>query len=377
MKKGFLFAFGIFVISLIFISSCSTKENREITYKIAVACPLTGDIAPLGQGIKRGAILAFTEITNEYTNVKLELVFFDDRGNEGEAVNVAEKIASDSKIIGVVGHLNSGCSIPASKVYNKKNLTMITPASTNPKLTLQGYRNVFRICPTDAQQGPVAAKVALSRGYSNVYIIDDKTEYGQGLADEFEKEFSKLGGKVLGRDSINVGARNFKALLTKIKSFNPDAIFFGGVYVEGSLLTKQADEVGLKVPFIGGDGLKTDEYIKLAGDSSEGDIITFIGEPLDENSVFYKKYKSIFKDELIQPFDLNSYIATKIIFSSLTNSLAIKGNFSRDYANEYIRKTSFDFIYPVKFDEKGDNLDAVFTVYIVKDGRFNILEIVK
>lgn len=377
MKKVSLFTFIFLVTSLFFISGCSSEKSEKDVYRIAVAAPLTGDIATLGQGIKRGAILAFSEITNEYTNVKLELVFFDDRANEGEAVNVAEKIASDEKIIGVVGHLNSGCSIPASKVYNRKNLTMITPASTNPKLTLQGFDNVFRICPTDSQQGPVAAKVALSRGYSNIYIVDDKTEYGQGLADEFEKEFRKLGGKVLGRESITVGSRNFKALLTKIKSFNPDAIFLGGVYVEGALLTKQADEVGLKVPIIGGDGLKTEEYINLAGSSAEGDIVTYIGEPIDENNPFYKKYKSMFPNDDLQPFDLNSYLSTKIIFSALTNSLMVKGSFSREYANKYIKSTTFNLLYPVKFDNRGDNINSVFTVYTVKGGKFVVLEVIK
>lgn len=366
----------IFVIVLSILVGCG-KSGSDV-YKIAVAAPLTGDIATLGQGIKRGVILAFTEITNSYTNIKLELAFFDDRANEGEAVNVAEKIASDSRIIGVVGHLNSGCSIPASTVYNRKNLPMITPASTNPKLTLQGYKNVFRVCPTDAQQGPIAARFLIKNKITKVYIIDDKTEYGQGLADEFEKEFKKLGGNVLGRDSITVGSRNFKALLTKIKQLNPQAIFFGGVYVEGSLLTKQADEVGLYVPFVGGDGLKTDDYIKVAEKSSEGDIITFIGSPIDEQNEFYKKYKSMFPKDEIGPFDFNSYIGAKILFSALTNSIAVKGDYDRNVAIEFIKNTEFkDPLFLVKFDEKGDNINSTFTIYKVENGKFVVVDVIK
>ena len=369
------------VIFSFFVFSCGkgseSGEGRDV-YKIAVAAPLTGDIATLGQGIKRGVILAYSEITNIYTNVTIKLEFFDDRANEGEAVNIAEKIASDDRVIGVVGHLNSGCSIPASSVYKRKNLTMITPASTNPKLTLQGFDNVFRVCPTDAQQGPIAARFVFKKGLKRVYIIDDKTEYGQGLADEFEKEFKKLGGVILGRDSISVGARNFKALLTKIKQSNPDFVFFGGVYVEGALLTKQADEVGLDVPFVGGDGLKTDDYIKIAGVSANGDIVTFIGMPIDEKSEFYKKYKLLFPSDEVGPFDFNSYVATKILFITLTNLLEKNGKYDRNEANNLMKKIEFrDPYFVVKFDEKGDNVNSIFTVYTVKNGVFEVVEIVK
>lgn len=376
MKRSIFVVLSVLLVGLFFFYGCGQVEKGEV-YKIAVAAPLTGDIATLGQGIKRGVILAYIEMTNSFTNAKIVLEFFDDRANEGEAVNVAEKISSDPRIIGVVGHLNSGCSIPASTVYAKRNLTMITPASTNPKLTLQGLNNVFRVCPTDAQQGPIAAKFLAKKGIKKVYIIDDKTEYGQGLADEFEKEFKKMGGVVLGRDSITVGSRNFKALLTKIKQFNPEAIFFGGVYVEGSLLTKQADEVGLNVPFVGGDGLKTDDYIKIAGASSEGDIITFIGSPIEETSEFYKKYKSVFPKDEIGPFDFNSYVAAKVIFITLTNLLSTS-EFSREKANEFIRNTEFkDSLFNVKFDSKGDNLNSEFTIYTVKDGKFKVVDIIR
>ncbi|MFN4245624.1 MAG: branched-chain amino acid ABC transporter substrate-binding protein [Brevinematia bacterium] len=368
----------LIIFSVFFIVSCGSDGNHSGDYKIAVAAPLTGDIATLGQGIKRGVILAYTEFTNVYTNVGVRLEFFDDRGNEGEAVNVAEKIASDDKMIGVVGHLNSGCSIPASSVYNRKGLPMITPASTNPKLTLQGFNNVFRICPTDAQQGPIAARFLFGKNIKKVYVIDDKTEYGQGLADEFEKEFRRLGGVILGRDSISVGARNFKALLTKVKQSNPEAVFFGGVYVEGALLTKQADEVGLNVPFVGGDGLKTEDYIKIAGKSSEGDFITFIGVPIDKDSEFFKKYKSLFPSDEIGPFDFNSYIAAKILLTVFTNLLDKNGKYDRSVANNVIKDTRFqDYYFDVKFDDKGDNLNSAFTIYTVENGSFKVVEIIR
>lgn len=378
MKKilvvfGILFTVGVFGV---FISGCSSESSK--VYKLALAAPLTGDIAPLGQGMKRGVILAYTEFTNTYTNVKVELAFFDDRATESEAVNVAEKIASDPRVIGVVGHLNSGCSIPASSVYNRRNLPMITPASTNPKLTLQGFSNVFRICPTDAQQGPIAARFLIKRNITRVFVLDDKTEYGQGLADEFSKEFKKLGGTIWGRDSIRVGDKDFKAILTKIKSFNPQAVFFGGVYSEGALLTKQADEVGLNVPFVGGDGLKTDKYVELAGTTCEGDIVTFIGAPITENDEFYKKYKKMFPNDSIEPFDLFSYEAARILLSALTNSLDENGDFSREKAIDYIAKTEFQGISSkIKFDEKGDNLNAIFTIYTVSNGKFVVVDIVK
>ncbi len=371
---------GLLFVGLSFyFYGCSVQDDQK-KFKIAVASPLTGDIAPLGQGIKRGVILAYIEITNKYPEVNVDLAYFDDRATESEAVNVAQKIVADTSIIGVVGHLNSGCSIPASRVYNSKNILMITPASTNPKLTLQGYKNVFRLCPTDSQQGPVAARFLIKRGIKSVSVIDDKTEYGQGLAEEFRKEFEKLGGKVLSYDSIAVGTRDFKSLLTKVKSLNPQAIYFGGVYVEGSLLTKQADEVGLTVPFVGGDGLFTQNYINVAGNSSEGDIVTFIGEPIDETHPFYKKYRETFPKEEIEPFDYYSYEAAKIIFAAYLYSLSnsTSGGFDRELAIEYVAKNEHQGLSSkFKFDEKGDNLNTTFTIYQISDGRFKILEIVK
>jgi branched-chain amino acid transport system substrate-binding protein len=189
---------------------------------------LTGDIAAMGQGMKNGATLAIEEANQTSQEIKFELLALDDRADPKEAVNIANQIISDKDVYGVVGHLNSGCSIPASSVYNKYNLVMISPASTNPKLTLQGFTNIFRTCTTDDVQGSFAADFIYKKKMEKVAIIHDKTPYGQGLAEEFQKTFKNLGGKITCFEGISLGDRDFKALLIKVKNMHPQMIYFGG-----------------------------------------------------------------------------------------------------------------------------------------------------
>lgn len=182
--------FLLLIFTGISLNGCGMKKEagEGKLVRIALVCPLTGDIAAMGQGMKNAATLAIEEANeNKVLNdVRFELLALDDRGDPKEAVNAAYQITSDKAVYGVVGHLNSGCSIPASLVYNRHNIIMISPASTNPKLTLQGFKNVFRICATDDVQGSFAAKfICKNSAIVQVAIIHDKTPYGQGLAEEF------------------------------------------------------------------------------------------------------------------------------------------------------------------------------------------------
>ena len=179
-----------------------------------------------------------------------------------------------------MGHLNSGVSIPASKVYADKKIVMISPASTNPALTQQGLTNVFRVCTTDAVQGPAAADYATKLlGFKTAYVVDDSTPYGEGLADEFAKQFAANGGKVLGTEKTSDKDTDFNALVTKIKATNPDVIYYGGIYNAGALLAKQAKDGGIKAPLMGGDGLYDAEFIKLAGAAQRRGRLRHLGRP--------------------------------------------------------------------------------------------------
>lgn len=361
---------------------CNSKEK---TFRIALAVPLTGDIAAMGQGMKRGAELAVAKINAEgIFKHKIELRAFDDRADPKEAVNVANQIVSDPNIVAVIGHLNSGCSIPAAQVYAKKNLLMITPAATNPKLTLQQLepswkweRNVFRVTTTDDVQGEFAADFLRTKlKLRTVAIIHDKTPYGQGLAEEFKKGFEKKGGIVHSFDGISLGEKDFKALLTKIKQSKPEALYFGGIYNEGGLIVKQARELGLKSLFVSGDALQTPEFFKVAGAAAEGSYITNVGVPPERIAsakifieVFHKNYPGVD----IQPYDHYTYEATKIALLALQKAGIQEGSDRVDKRKmlAFMRTLKYEGVLGrTEFDEKGDTKNKAITVYLVKNGKF-------
>ncbi len=360
----------ILAMSLITFTGCGKEEKKII--KISLACPLTGDVAAMGQGMKRATEIAIEEAnsSNKFHGIKLELAAFDDRADPKEAVNIANQIVSDSKIYGVVGHLNSGCSIPASQVYAKHNLLMISPASTNPKLTAQGLKNVFRICTTDDVQGSFAANYIIDKLKLNyVSVIHDKTAYGQGIAEEFKKQFEARKYKVLSFDGINLGDKDFKALLTRIKNIAPQLIYFGGMYTEGGLISKQANELGLNIPIFSGDGIFTPEYIKIGGKTTEGDYASMIGSPaekLPEAKEFIEKYKAKYPDVDMQPYDPYTYEAACIIIDAIE-----KTNMDKTKMSDYVSNLKYSGVIGItSFDKKGDTLNKTISIYKVKDGQF-------
>lgn len=355
-------------------AGCSKKGGGGKAVRIGLIVPLTGDIAAMGQGMHNGATLA-VEHANARADVKakgirFELVPVDDRADPKEAVNGANKLISDPRIAGVVGHLNSGCSIPASKVYARKNLIMISPASTNPKLTLQGYKNVFRVCTTDNVQGGFAAEYLFQkRGFTRVAVMHDKTPYGQGLAEEFRNHFIKLGGTALTFEGINFGDKDFNAVLTKIKVRKPEAIYFGGMYSEGGLITKQAKNLGMNIPLVGGDGIFSPEYFKIAGTEADGDIATMIGAPPEKIAsakTFVANYRKRFPGVDFQPYDAYTYDAASIIIDAV-----MQVGTDRSAIVDYVKKIKFNgVIGETQFDKNGDTTNKAITVYIARGGQF-------
>lgn len=370
--------FYILVIPVVmFISGCATHQPEEqMILKIGLAGPLTGDIAAMGQGMKNAAMLAINE-ANESARLKgitLVLVPVDDQANPTQATNVANQLVSDPKVVGVVGHLNSGCTLPASKIYARHSIAMITPASTNPAITRQGLKNVFRICTTDDVQGSFAANLVYRKlNIKKVAIIHDKTQYGQGLAEEFQKQFRRNGGKILCFEGINVGDKDFNALLTKIKGLNPELIYFGGMYSEAGLIVKQAKDMGIEVPLMGGDGIFTSEYIKIGKSATEGSIATMIGAPPEElprAAEFIEKYKKAYPDVDIQPYDAYTYDATKILIEAIRHVQSDKRAII-----DYIANIRYEGVIGcTTFDEKGDTTNKVITPYIVKNGEFVVMK---
>jgi branched-chain amino acid transport system substrate-binding protein len=356
------------------LAGCSGGDGKTI--KIALAVPLTGDDAAHGQGMKRGYEMAIEEAnaSGKLKGLKLELAEFDDRSDPKEAVTIANQIISDRRIVGVIGHLNSGCSIPASQVYARRDLVMITPASTNPKLTQQGLKNVFRICGTDDVQGSFCANYVFDTlKLSRATIIHDKTAYGQGLAEEFQKQYVAAGGTVTSFNGIDRGEKDYKALLTRIKTETPQIIYYGGLYAEGGLVSKQAKELGLSVPMMGGDGIFTNEYCRIAGKASEGDLASMVGLPpekMPKAQDFLTRYHAKYPGKDVEPYDPLTYEATSMLVDALA---AVSLDQSK--LLDYISKIQYQGILGgTSFDERGDNRNKLISMNRVKDGKFEFYE---
>jgi branched-chain amino acid transport system substrate-binding protein len=362
--------------ALVLLAGCAPKE-KEI--KIAVAIPLTGDIAALGQGIRRAAVLAVEEAVKagRFAGTKVSLVEFDDRSEPKEAVNVANRIVSDPLILGVIGHFNSGCSIPAGAVYAKAGLPMVSPAASNPELTRQQMspnwgrpRTLFRVNTTDDVQGVAAAEyVAGVLKKKRVAVIHDKTSYGQGVAEEFQKKFLSLGGNVISFDGIQVGDKDFKALLTRVKAQDPEVLYFGGIYNEGGLLVRQARELGLKAAFMAGEANYDPEFLRIAGPAAEGATVTFLGKPpelLETAQQFIQKYKIRWPQDEVKAYDHYSYEIANMLLDGVE-----KAGPDRAKIVEYLRSVKYTGVLgETSFDEKGDTLNKTITIFTVKGGKF-------
>jgi branched-chain amino acid transport system substrate-binding protein len=357
------------------------KAPEVITVKIGSASPLTGPQAHIGIDIRNGVQLAIDDANAANVEiggkkVKFELIAEDDEANPTKATTVAQKLA-DAKVAAVVGHFNSGASIPASKIYSDAGIPQISPSSTNPKYTEQGFKTTFRVVAHDGQQGPTLARFAAKTLQAkSVAIIDDSTAYGQGLADNFEASVKSLGLKVVAREHTTDKDTDFKAILTKIKGKKPDLIMFGGIDPQAAPMIKQMKDLGIKARFIGGDGMQTPNFIKLAGDAADGAMASIPGLPKDQmpgGKSFLEKYKGKFNQE-VELFAPMGYDAVMVFIE------AMKRAGSTDPAKflPEIGKTDYQgVIGPIAFDEKGDLKNGPITIYVVKDGKWEPLETVK
>lgn len=366
MNKRLLLVLSV-IFTIALFSNCAKKED---TIKIGVAGPMTGDQAKMGTDLKNGVSLAVAE-WNEKGGIlgkKIELLAEDDQHDPKLAVTVANKL-SNSNAAGVIGHWNSSASIPASEVYRDRgNIPMITPASTNPQLTERGFENVFRVCGRDDQQGKIAAEfVAKALKIKKVAIIHDKTTYGQGLADEFKKA---LGNEVdvVYYGVVVQGDKDFRAVLTSIKDKSPELIYFGGIYPEAGLLVKQAKELGIKSPFMSGDGTIDKEFIKIAGkENAEGTFLTFSPDPsnIPSAKTFLDKYHAKYGEH--GPYSIYAYDAANILLTGIKNAGVLDGK----KISETIHNITYDgALGAIQFDKKGDVLKAPYVVWITKDGEF-------
>ncbi len=375
------------VLSLVLaagLGACGKKPETpasagEVVIKIGSVAPLTGPQAHLGRDNANGTRLALEEINAKGVllggkKVRFELLSEDDQADPKTATIVAQKLV-DAQVKGVIGHLNSGTSIPASKIYLDAGIPQVSPSATAIKYTEQGFKTAFRTMTNDRQQGKVLGEFAVRKmGGKRVAIVDDRTAYGQGLADEVEKAVKASGGQVVAREYTSDRSTDFTAILTTIKGKNPDVLFYGGMDPQGAPMVKQMHGLGLKARYLGGDGVQTTEFLKLAGKDSEGVTASSPGLPLDTmpgGKSFRDKFVSKFGP--IQTYAPYAYDATHALVEAMRIADSAE---PAKYLAAMPRVRFTGVTGEIGFDDKGDVLGGAITLYRVQGGKWEVVETV-
>lgn len=379
------FHLGLATAAALALCACGKQEppaapdaEKTLTVKIGHAAPLTGPQAHLGKDNENGTQLALEEanargITIGGRKAHFELISEDDQADPKQGTIVAQKF-TDAKVNGVIGHLNSGTTIPASKIYSDAGIPQVSPSATNIAYTHQGFKTAFRVMAHDGQQGKVLGEYATRQlAAKKIAIIDDRSAYGQGLADEFEKAAKASGGAVVGREFTHDKATDFRAILTAVKAKQPDLVFYGGMDAQGGPMAKQMRSLGLKAGFLTGDGGCTPEFIKLAGDAAEGAYCSLPGVPLDKmpgGAAFRERYQARFHAE-IQLYAPYCYDALNVMIAAMQKAGSAE---PAKYLPELARITLDGITTRIQFDENGDIQDGAVTLYRVKAGKWEVME---
>lgn len=353
--------------------------------KIGHVAPTSGQSAHLGRDNEDGARLAIEDLNAQGVviggrKVKLELVAEDDGADPKQATAAAQKLV-DAKVAGVIGHLNSGTTLPASKIYNDAGIAQISPSATAPKYTLQGFKTAFRVVANDVHLGGTLGRYAIEQLKGKVVaVIDDRTAYGQGVADEFEKGVKAAGGTLVARESTTDKATDFSAILTSIKAKKPDILFFGGMDSVGGPMLRQMKQLGLQAKFVGGDGICTADLPKLSGSALSSIQVVCAeaggveGEQKKTLEAFRARFKTRFNHEvkLYAPY---VYDAVQVMVAAM-----VKAGSSDPV--KYLPTLAATQDYPgvtgrIGFDAKGDIRHGALTIYTYKSGQRESLGVVR
>jgi branched-chain amino acid transport system substrate-binding protein len=361
----------------------SGSQGSDKVAKIGVIAPLSGELSALGLGIKNSVDLAIKQANedNAIPGWTLELAAEDDQASPEVGKNAATKLAADDEVVAVVGTLNSSVSQSVQPVLNSAGILQISPANTNDTLTKgadfasnpeRPFDNYFRVCTTDSIQGPFAARYIFNElKLKKVATVHDKKTYGQGLVDAFTGEFTKLGGTIVSSQTINPDDKDFGAVISKIKPSAPQLLYYGGEYPQSGPLSQQMKAAGLNIPLMGGDGMYSGDYIKLAGSGGTGDLATSVGAPTEELETakkFVSDYEAAAYKEAYEAYGAYSYDAGQAVVLALKEALggADDAKSARAAAIEAMGKVKFDGVTgAVAFDEFGDTTTKVLTVYKV------------
>ena len=372
------------VCAIIPMAAQPAVAGTPVSVKIAVAAPLSAGSTTLGQAMQHGAELAVSEYASQLASAGVTVTVSpqDDQGNPSTAVTVANAIVADPSILGVVGHLDSGCSVPASKIYHTADLAMITPMSAAPVLTQQGLDNVFRTCGTDTGQGSLGADVAVKNlRLKRAYVVDDSTDFGRvQLANGFAKRFAANGGSVVGRAHTSSNQTTFKAVAAKIKAAKPSVVYYGGTPNSGAYLLRRLRSIGVKCQFVGGSGPYDSAFVSIAGEANaKGVLATAVGLPNDQlyNGAAYESwFASAFPGvESIDRDDAYAYDATVAIIKAMlgvahdSGASALTNSSARDRVRAKVAATDFYGVTGrLRFGSGGDRVSPQFSAWRVSSG---------
>jgi branched-chain amino acid transport system substrate-binding protein len=361
---------------------------QDLVVKIGHVSPTSGGIAHLGKDNENGARMAIDELNAKGVTIggrkaKFELLAEDDAADPKQGTAAAQKLV-DAKVNGVIGHLNSGTSIPASKIYSDAGIPQISPSATNPRFTRQGYKTTFRVVADDVHLGGTLGKYAVQqvKGKS-IAVIDDRTAYGQGVADEFEKGVKAAGGKIVGREFTNDKATDFTAILTSLKAKKPDVVFFGGMDAVAGPMLRQMKQLGIDAKFMGGDGICSGELPKLAaGSMADGQVVCAEAGGIDSKDKAAVKKMDDFKAAFKKKFNADVQIYAPYVYDAVNVMVAAMVKAGSTDPAKYLpvlaKTDGYDgVIGKIGFDSKGDIKNGALTLYTYKGGAKDSLGVVR
>ncbi|TDP58929.1 amino acid/amide ABC transporter substrate-binding protein (HAAT family) [Roseateles toxinivorans] len=367
------------------LASVGSAMAQDMVVKIGHVGPTSGAIAHLGKDNELGARMAIDELNAKGVMIggkkaKFELLAEDDAGDPKQGTAAAQKLV-DSKVNGVIGHLNSGTSIPASKVYSDAGIPQISPSATNPKFTRNGYKTTFRVVADDVHLGGTLGRYAAKelKGMA-IAVIDDRTAYGQGVADEFEKGVKGAGGKLVGREFTNDKATDFTAILTSLKGKKPDVVFFGGMDAVAGPMLRQMKQLGIEAKFVGGDGICSGELPKLAaGTMGDGQVVCAEAGGVEGES---KKSLEAFKAKFKEKYKLDVQVYAPYVYDALNVMVAAMVKAGSAEPAKYLpvlAKTEGHkgVTGTISFDNKGDIKNGALTLYTYKGGARSEIAVVR
>jgi branched-chain amino acid transport system substrate-binding protein len=373
------------IVGAIAMVLSGTTMAQDLVVKIGHVGPTSGSIAHLGKDNELGARMAIDDLNAKGVTIggkkaKFELLAEDDGGDPKQGTAAAQKLM-DSKVNGVIGHLNSGTSIPASKVYSDAGVPQISPSATNPKFTRNGYKTAFRVVADDVHLGGTLGKYAVKelKGKS-IAVIDDRTAYGQGVADEFEKGVKGAGGKVVGREFTNDKATDFTAILTSLKAKKPDVVFFGGMDAVAGPMLRQMKQLGIEAKFMGGDGICSGELPKLAaGTMGDGQVVCaeaggVEGESKKSMDDFKAKFKAKYKVD-VQIYAPYVYDAVNVMVAAMVKAGSAE---PAKYLPVLAKTEGYKGVTgTIAFDNKGDIKNGALTLFTYKAGNREQIAVVR